>query len=195
MAQSKRSREIVEGALGLPIAQESVGLGVDIVDIERMERIIARSPAFVRRVFTEDEQAYCNSTNRPAAHYATRFAAKEAVAKALGCGFTQGVKPILIEVRRLAKGRPAVTLWGAARAVAKEQGVKEIPLSLSFTHSEAVACAMTITENSVAASAKRVDPTEALTRSFKEARSFLDELPVKGQTDTEEPPVLELSDD
>lgn len=110
-------------------------------------------------------------------HYATRFAAKEAVLKALGTGFSEGIGWLDVEVRRTSKGRPYVVLTGRAREVAREQGVREIPLSLSYTHTDAVACAMAITEESVAATERRRDPMEELTRQFKDARSLLDDLP------------------
>ncbi|WP_417134261.1 holo-ACP synthase [Rubneribacter badeniensis] len=153
-----------------------VGLGVDIVEIARMRRILERTPRFRERVFSEDERAYCDATANPETHYATRFAAKEAVVKALGTGFSRGIDVRDIEVRRNAKGRPVVALHGRAREVARELGVRELPVSLSFTHTEAVACAMAITENSVRAAEKRVDPMEELSRQFKEARALLDEM-------------------
>lgn len=177
MAQSKRSREMVEGALGLPMASDQVGLGVDIVEIDRVRAILRRSPAFARRAFSEEERAYCDAKANPEAHYATRFAAKEAVLKALGTGFSEGIGWLDVEVRRTSKGRPYVVLTGRAREVAREQGVREIPLSLSYTHTDAVACAMAITEESVAATERRRDPMEELTRQFKDARALLDDLP------------------
>lgn len=187
MAQSKRSREMVEGALGLPMASDQVGLGVDIVEIDRVRAVLRRSPAFARRAFSEEERAYCDAKANPEAHYATRFAAKEAVVKALGTGFSAGIHVRDIEVRRNAKGRPYVALSGRARAIADGIGLREMPISLSFTHAEAVACAMAITEGAVAASEKRADPMEELTRQFKEARSMLDELPRTTVADKGEP--------
>lgn len=158
------------------LAAGNVGLGVDIVEIERMARIIERSPAFAERVFTDDERAYCEGTAVPAVHYALRFAAREAVVKALGTGFSCGIGVRDVEVRRASNGRPFVRLSGAARRIAAEQGVRELPLSLSYTHSEAVACALAITEQSVAETEKRKDPKEELARKFKETRSLLDEI-------------------
>ncbi len=165
---------------------EGVGLGVDIVEIERIRAILARTPHFVERVFTAAERAYCDATAQPAVHYATRFAAKEAVCKALGTGFSQGIAPMDIEVVRTSKGKPAVKLQGAAARVAHGMGVREVPLSLSFTHTDAVACAMAITEESVRATEKRRDPMEELAKQFKEARSMLDELDVPGKTANDE---------
>lgn len=171
---------MLDGVMGMSNVEGQVGLGVDIVEIERMRKILARTPSFARRVFSEAEQAYCNGHAQPEVHYATRFAAKEAVVKALGTGFSEGIGVRDIEVRRTSKGRPYVVLTGRAREVAREQGVREIPLSLSFTHTEAVACAMAITEDAVAAAKKRTDPMEELAAQFKDARAMLDDLPARG---------------
>ena len=156
----------------------TVGLGVDIVEIDHMERILQNSPRFPERTYSEEERAYCDKMARPAVHYATRFAAKEAVLKALGTGFIDGIAPTDVEVQRTSTGRPMAVLSGKAAEVAEKMGVKEIPISLSYTHNEAVACAMAITQNSVKAAEKRVDPMDELTRQFKDARALLDDLPV-----------------
>ena len=112
----------------MDVPNEEVGLGVDIVEIARMRKIIDRSPAFVEKVYSAAERAYCDSHAHPEVHYATRFAAKEAVLKALGTGFSEGIGWLDVEVRRTSKGRPYVVLTGRAREVAREQGVREIPL-------------------------------------------------------------------
>lgn len=162
-----------------------VGLGVDIVEIARMKAILARTSSFARKVFSDDERAYCERTASPEAHFATRFAAKEAVLKALGTGFSGGIGPRDVEVRRNAKGRPYVVLHGEAKRVAAELGVRELPLSLSYTHDEAVACALAITDSSVRASEERKDPVRELTRRFKEARGMLDDLEACAPTEAE----------
>ena len=153
-----------------------VGLGIDLVDIARMKRILERTPSFASKVFSEDERAYCDSRANPEAHYAARFAAKEAVVKALGTGFTQGISVRDIEVVRTAKGTPRVVLRGRAAEIAREQGVLSLPISLSFTHDEAVACAMAITSESVRAMEQRVDPMKQLAQQFKDARALLDQI-------------------
>ena len=173
---------------GLDALQSQVGLGVDIVEIERMRRVLSRTPRFRARVFSEAERAYCDATAAPEVHYATRFAAKEAVVKALGTGFSQGaIDARDIEVRRTSKGRPYVVLTGAALRIAREQGVREVPISLSYTHTEAVACALAITEDSLRAREERENAPEELARRFKEARGMLDELPVAGGDADESP--------
>ena len=96
--------------------------------------------------------------------------------KALGTGFSNGIWVRDIEVVRDKKGKPSVVLSGRAKEVAEEQGVREIQISLSYTHTEAVACALAITESSVQSAEERKDPMEELAKQFKETRGMLDEL-------------------
>ena len=91
-------REAAQKAQKAGILPESVSMGVDIVEVARMRAIMRRSPAFVERSFSCEERAYCDATASPEFHYATRFAAKEAVVKALGTGFRHGIRPNDIEV-------------------------------------------------------------------------------------------------
>lgn len=171
-------------AASLPPIEGAVGLGVDIVEIERMKRILERTPSFARRVFSCEECCYCDATASPEAHYATRFAAKEAVVKALGTGFSRGIGVRDIEVKRSSKGRPYVVLSGRAKQIAREMGVRELPISLSYTHTDAVACALAITDESRRAAEERKDPMVELGRQFKEARAMLDDIdaPTAGDT-------------
>ena len=158
---------------------DSVSMGVDIVEIARMKKILERTPSFPKRVFSEDERAYCEKTSSPVYHYATRFAAKEAVLKALGTGFTQGIGVKDIEVVLNSKGKPYVKLYRRAAEVAMELDITELPISLSYTHAEAVACVLALTANSDMKAQKKVSPTEELTRQFKEARQMLDDIDAK----------------
>lgn len=155
----------------------SAGIGVDIVEISRMESILQRTPGFAARVFTEGERAYCEGSARPAAHYACRFAAREAVLKALGTGFSKGVGRKDVSVSRDANGRPLAVLQGRALELAHEQGIIEVALSLSFTGDLAVANAMAITEDArPKPKVEKDDGRARIARSFREARSVLDEL-------------------
>ncbi len=163
-------------AASLPPIEGAVGLGVDIVEIERMKRILERTPSFARRVFSCEECCYCDATAAPEVHYATRFAAKEAVVKALGTGFSRGIGVRDIEVKRSSKGRPYVVLSGRAKQIAREMGVRELPISLSYTHTDAVACALAITDDSRRAAEEHKDPMVELGRQFKEARAMLDDI-------------------
>ena len=140
-------------------------IGVDIVEISRMKSILEKTPSFARRVFTEEECAYCDSTSRPAAHYASRFASREAVLKALGTGFSQGV------------GRKDVSVTRDKLEIAQDLGVIEVALSITLTGDLAVANAIAITEDArPKPKEEKVSTKERVAQTFKEARSVLDEL-------------------
>lgn len=151
-----------------------LGLGVDIVEIDRMKAALARTPRLKDRIFSEEERWYCEHKARPEVHYALRFAAKEAVLKALGTGFS-GMRFCDVEVIREGTGRPVPRLSGRAAERAAELGVVEMHLSLSFTHSTAVASAVAITEDARPRKDERPDPRAQLAADFKEARALLDE--------------------
>ena len=117
-----------------------IGTGIDIVEVERIERMLARQKQkFLDRVFTKDEAEYCMKKAQPAVHLAARFAAKEAVAKALGTGFSKGVRMRDIEVVAGDKGPPCVRLHGAAARKYDSLGATSILLSLSHTSQHALA--------------------------------------------------------
>ena len=160
------------------------GLGVDIVEIDRMKLALERTPRIKERIFSEDERWYCEHKARPYVHYAMRFAAKEAVLKALGTGFS-GMRFQDVEVVREEKGRPVPKLSGRAAERAAELGVVEMHLSLSFTHSTAVASAVAITQDARPRKDERIDPKAQLAASFKEARALLDDV-TAGESDGEE---------
>lgn len=152
------------------------GIGVDMLEISRMERVIERRPSFLRRVFTDEERAYCEHTARPAEHYAARFAAREAVLKALGCGFSDGVRVKDVSVVNDETGRPQAKLEGRAAQIAAEQGVREIALSISHTRGVAVANAVAVTDKVKPKPNPKEDAAKALASSFREARALIDEL-------------------
>jgi len=122
----------------------AVGVGVDLVEVARVQAIITDKGARVfERLLTPAERAYCESRPDPATHVAVRLAAKEAVYKALqGSEAARGIGWREIEVTRAPDGRPDVTLSGLAAARARELGVARVLLSLSHTHLAAVAVAV-----------------------------------------------------
>lgn len=117
------------------------GLGVDLVDVPRVRALLERhGDRFKERTFTTGEIAYCDGCADPAIHYAARFAAKEAAAKALGTGlWAEGVDWKDFEVTRAASGRPGLLLHHAAAAHAAALGVRATHLSLSHTRELAIA--------------------------------------------------------
>jgi holo-[acyl-carrier protein] synthase len=123
-----------------------VGLGLDITEVDRIEAAIRRhGEAFLRRVFTEAEIAYCERHKNRFERYAGRFAAKEAAMKALGTGWRRGVRWVDIEVARNSAGKPSLELRGVAREFADRLRVRNI--ALTITHSGNTALAQVIFED------------------------------------------------
>jgi holo-[acyl-carrier protein] synthase len=114
-----------------------VGIGIDLIEIERLERALERRPRLERRLFTATEREYAQARARPAQHLAARFCAKEAVAKSLGIhGWS------FSDVEVLSGAPPSVRLAGRAERRASELGVSvQVSLSHSRGMAAAVACA------------------------------------------------------
>ena len=116
-------------------------VGVDVVDVERMQFALERTPRIRRRLFTEAEITYCEKFRFAERHYAGRWAAKEAVTKALGCGLIQWNG---VEVMRKPRQAPTVRIFGKIEKFASMVGVREKEISISITHSELSAVAVAI---------------------------------------------------
>ena len=112
-------------------------VGVDLIEIERVRRALER-PRFRERCFTEAEREYCDSRANPAESYAARFAGKEAVGKALGCG----VRFTWKEVEIVGRPKPSVRLSGRTAAFAAK--VRAGAIDLSMTHSRELAAAICV---------------------------------------------------
>lgn len=120
-----------------------IGVGVDALEITRMRDALARTPSLAARLFTDGERATCTSEcgELKAGGLASRFAAKEAVAKALGTGF-RGFAFRDVEVRSDPLGKPEVVLHGGAAAVAAHLGVDRVHVSLTTSAELALAHAV-----------------------------------------------------
>lgn len=122
-----------------------LGIGIDVVEVDRIASAIDRhGEPFLAKIFTAGERAYCESRKNPAPHYAARFAAKEAVAKALGCGIGGRVGLADLEVTHEEHGAPKLRLLGKAAEFARESGVAEIQISLTHTRRHAAANAIAL---------------------------------------------------
>ena len=117
-----------------------VGTGVDIVEIERIRSVMERQKdRFIERVFTLQERQFCERYRDPAPHYSARFAAKEALFKALGTGWAKGVGWLGVEVLRQDQQAPVMALHGEAEKTFVRLGAKRVHLSLSHSDQWAVA--------------------------------------------------------
>jgi holo-[acyl-carrier protein] synthase len=127
-----------------------VGIGADIAEVARLREAIQRhGQRFLQRVFTPREISYCNGYRNADERFAARFAAKEAVMKALGTGWRRGITWRDIEVANAASGQPGLTLTGKAGELFRNLGGRRILLSL--THTDSYALAQVIIEGDSAA--------------------------------------------
>jgi len=123
-----------------------LGLGTDLIEIDRIERSHQRfGEAFLHRIYTPGEIAYCTARRNASESLAARFAAKEAAAKALGTGISRGVNWREFEVRRAPGQRPEMHLSDRAAELARALGIRR--LSLSLSHSRSVAIAVVVAED------------------------------------------------
>jgi holo-[acyl-carrier protein] synthase len=125
-----------------------VGSGIDVIEIARIERVLARAGArFLRRVFTPQEIAACESWRRPAPHFAVRFAAKEAVMKAIGTGWAEGVRWLDIETIPASGPSPeGLQLCLRGRAAERAARGGEVRSHLAVTRSRTHAMAVVLLE-------------------------------------------------
>ena len=118
-----------------------IGVGIDAVEVPRFRKVAARTPGIIDRLFTDAERAYCERRKDPTERFAARFAAKEAVMKALGVGLGD-IDFHDVEVVRHDTGAPSLEVRGRAMQLARDRGVTNWLVSLS--HTEATAMAVVI---------------------------------------------------
>ena len=124
-----------------------VGLGTDIIEIVRIGRMVERhGEVFLNRVFTPDEIRYCQKRKESYQHFAGRWAAKEAVMKALGTGWIRGVGWQDIEVQVLKTGQPVIRVHGGARDFVEKLSVDNILITISHCRAYATATAIAVSE-------------------------------------------------
>ena len=122
------------------------GVGFDLVGVRRFKAVLRRQgERFLARLYTAAERRYCESRADRAIHYAARFAAKEAVLKAMGLGWSGGIGWAEVEVVRARAGDVSVRLSGEARRAAAKKKIRRIHLNL--THTEEYAAAVAVAES------------------------------------------------
>lgn len=120
-----------------------IGIGTDITECLRIANMIERhGELFISRVYTDQEISYCSTRKAATQHYAGRWAAKEAVLKALGTGWRRGISWRDVEVVSMPSGAPVISLHAGAREVAESQGIKRVHISISHARSHAIAYAI-----------------------------------------------------
>jgi holo-[acyl-carrier protein] synthase len=127
-----------------PRADRDVAVGVDIVGVERVARLLRENAGFEQEVFTAAELAWCGARRRRIQHLAARFAAKEAVLKAIGSGVGKRMRWTDVEVVADGTERPSVLLHGEVASWAESRGLASLDLSLAHTRGVAVAQAVAV---------------------------------------------------
>lgn len=119
-----------------------LSIGTDIIECDRIARMLERhGDIFVRRVFTPKEIEYCSGRKMAYQHYAGRWAAKEAVLKALGTGWSKGIRWTDVEMLHQVEGQPKILLHEQALQVSQQLGIAQILISISHTRAYAIAFA------------------------------------------------------
>lgn len=123
------------------------GIGTDITECLRIARMIERyGDLFISRVYTDEEIRYCQARKQSTQHYTGRWAAKEAVLKAMGTGWIRGISWRDIEIRNEPGGKPLVGIRGGARDVIEQMGISEILVTISHCRTHATAYAIALSK-------------------------------------------------
>jgi len=122
-----------------------MGIGTDIIECPRIGKMIEKhGEVFLRRVYTEREIRYCQAKKQATEHFAGRWAAKEAILKAIGTGWSRGICWTDLEVRNIVSGAPQVLVRGGAKEAAIERGIGDILISISHCRTYATAYAIAL---------------------------------------------------
>jgi holo-[acyl-carrier protein] synthase len=125
-----------------------IGIGTDITECLRIARMIERhGELFIGRVYTPEEIKYCQSRKQATQHFTGRWAAKEAILKAIGTGWRRGISWRDMEIRNEPGGKPVVAVRGGVKDVVEQLGIAEIQVSISHCRSHASAFAIAIGKN------------------------------------------------
>ncbi len=120
------------------------GIGTDIIEVSRIEKVMEREIGFREKIFTSGEIAYCETKKHKYENYAARFSAKEAFMKAIGTGWRFGIRFLDIEVYHDEFSKPLIRLYGKAEELGKIEGISKIHVSLS--HVKGIATAIVVIE-------------------------------------------------
>ncbi len=138
-----------------------LGIGTDIVECPRIGKMIEQhGELFLRRVYTDREIRYCQARKHAIEHFAGRWAAKEAILKAIGTGWAKGISWTDLEVRNVPGGQPKVLVRGGAKEAAIHRGIGDILITISHCRTYATAYALAMGNSSPAPPTQEPEPSE-----------------------------------
>ncbi|MCK4312383.1 MAG: holo-ACP synthase [Candidatus Cloacimonetes bacterium] len=115
------------------------GIGIDIIEVERVKKLVSKKDKFIKRIYTQTEINYCESFRNKAQEYAGRFCAKEAFLKAMGTGWSHGLRFNEIEIVNDKLGKPEINLYGTTKEYFEKKGLKNIYVTISHIKKYATA--------------------------------------------------------
>ena len=115
------------------------GIGIDIIEVERVEKLVSKKDKYLQKIYTLSEINYCECKRNRAEEYAVRFAGKEALLKAVGTGISKGLKFNEIEIVNNKLGKPEIVLYGSTKKYVAKNKIKNIQVSLSHLKEYAIA--------------------------------------------------------
>ena len=121
-----------------------MSIGVDITEIDKIEKIVKKHEGFLKRVYTQKEILFCEKKRNKYQHFAARFAAKESVFKAIGKGWSDGIAWTDVETVNNPRGKPTINAYGEVKRIMEEMGMKDVLISLSHCDNYAVAFAQLV---------------------------------------------------
>jgi len=121
------------------------GIGTDIIEVKRMDKLVSRGRQYLETIFSENEINYCETKAKRSEHYAARYAAKESILKALGTGWRGGLAYSDIEIINEESGKPQVFVRGEVKRYFDQHQIRQT--SISMSHSKEIAIAFVILEN------------------------------------------------
>lgn len=138
-----------------------LGIGTDIIEVPRIGKMIEQhGELFLKRVYTDREIRYCQGRKHAFEHFAGRWAAKEAILKAIGTGWTRGICWTDMEIRRVGVGGPTVHVRGGARDAAVQRGIGDILISISHCRTYATATAIALSADPGAKASQETPDSE-----------------------------------
>lgn len=155
---------------------KQTGIGVDIFEIARMRRALARHPKLKQQLFSDEEIRYAEAAHSACEHFSAFFAAKEAVVKALGLGFCPALRPLDISITHDRAGKPQVVFSDAAKKCVDELNIAQVVVSLSHTQTLAIANALALPELPHESPQAPLTPEDKMRLSYKQALHILDEF-------------------
>lgn len=172
---SKQTQAFINYQIAAGYNEEKLGIGFEILSLERFKSVAARTPRIIDKIFSCKEVSQSLNHDDQMKYLASVAVAKEAVLKALQVCMSDGVSFADVEVLQ-AGGANQVQLYNRVKVRTDELGVVNFPISITYSQKEVSCCALAITQSSIDEMKKKSSSVDEMTRKFREARALLDDI-------------------